>query len=94
MMMTKGAYDYMVENFNHKIQTENGVFKEDKLYEGKNGLIHMEKYRYADVELAKHEREEKLKEQKRITSEIVTKWGDKKMGEIKENPDAFLNLEK
>ena len=94
MMMTKGAYDYMVENFNHKIQTENGIFKEDKLYEGRNGLIHMEKYRYADVELAKHEREEKLKEQKRITSEIVTKWGDKKMGEIKENPDAFLNLEK
>ena len=94
MMMNKGPYDYMVENFNHKIQTENGIFKEDKLYEGRNGLIHMEKYRYADVELAKHEREEKLKEQKRITSEIVTKWGDKKMGEIKENPDAFLNLEK
>ena len=94
MMMTKGPYDYMVENFNHKIQTENGVFKEDKLYEGRNGLIHMEKYRYADVELAKHEREAKLEEQKKITSQIVSKWGEKKMGEINDNPDAFLNQEK
>lgn len=94
MMMSKGPYDYMVENFNHKIQTENGVFKEDKLYEGRNGLIHMEKYRYADVELAKHEREAKLEEQKKITSQIVSKWGEKKMGEINDNPDAFLNQEK
>jgi hypothetical protein len=94
MMMSKGPYDYMVENFNHKIQTENGVFKEDKLYEGRNGLIHMEKYRYADVELAKHEREVKLEEQKKITSQIVSKWGEKKMEEINDNPDAFLNQEK
>ena len=94
MMMTKGPYYYMVENFNHKIQTENGVFKEDKLYEGRNGLIHMEKYRYADVELAKHAREAKLEEQKKITSQIVSKWGEKKMSEINDNPDAFLNQEK
>jgi hypothetical protein len=94
MMMTKGPYDYMVENFNHKIQTENGVFKEDKLYEGRNGLIHMEKYRYADVELAKYEREVKLNEQKKITSEIINKWGEKKLDEIEKNPDSFLNQEK
>ena len=94
MMMTKGAYDYMVENFNHKIQTEIGIFKEDKLYEGRNGLIHMEKYRYADVELAKHEREEKLIGQKEITSNIVSEWKGTKIKEIKENPSAFLNQEK
>lgn len=91
MMMTKGPYDYMVENFNHKIQTEHGVFKEDNLFEGRNGLIHMEKYRYADVELAKHEREEKLAEQKKITSEIVHKWGETKLKEVEKNPDSFLN---
>ena len=29
MMLTKGAYDYMVENNNHRINMENGIFKED-----------------------------------------------------------------
>ncbi len=91
MMMTKGPYDYMVENFNHKIQTENGVFKEDKLYEGRNGLIHMETYRYADAEIAKHEVEEKLKSQKEVNSLAVSKAKEKIMKEINDNPDKFIN---
>ena len=91
MMMTKGPYDYMVENFNHKIQTENGVFKEDKLYEGRNGLIHMETYRYADAEIAKHEVEEKLKSQKEVNALAVTKAKEKIMKEMNDSPEKFLN---
>jgi hypothetical protein len=91
MMMTKGPYDYMVENFNHKIQTENGVFKEDKLYEGRNGLIHMETYRYADAEIAKQEVEEKVKSQIEINSLAVAAAKDKLMKELKENPDKFIS---
>lgn len=90
MMMTKGPYDYMVENFNHKIQTENGVFKEDKLYEGRNGLIHMETYRYADAEIAKQEVEDKVKSQIEINSVAVAAAKDKLMKELKENPDKFI----
>ena len=91
MMMTKGPYDYMVENFNHKVQTENGVFKEDKLYEGRNGLIHMETYRYADAEIAKQEVEEKVKSQIEINSLAVAAAKDKLMKELKENPDKFIS---
>ncbi|WP_353083278.1 DUF4407 domain-containing protein [Flavobacterium sp.] len=91
MMMTKGPYDYMVENFNHKIQTENGVFKEDKLYEGRNGLIHMETYRYADAEIAKQEVEDKVKSQIEINSVAVAAAKDKLMKELKENPDKFIS---
>jgi hypothetical protein len=90
MMMTKGPYDYMVENFNHKIQTENGVFKEDKLYEGRNGLIHMETYRYADAEIAKHQVEDKIKSQIEVNSLAVEKAKDKMLKDIKENPDKFI----
>jgi hypothetical protein len=90
MMMTKGPYDYMVENFNHKIQTENGVFKEDKLYEGRNGLIHMETYRYADAEIAKHQVEDKIKSQIEVNSMAVEKAKDKMLKDIKENPDKFI----
>jgi hypothetical protein len=91
MMMTKGPYDYMVENFNHKIQTENGVFKEDKLYEGRNGLIHMETYRYADAEIAKHQVEDKIKSQIEVNSLAVQKAKDKMLKDIKENPDKFIS---
>jgi hypothetical protein len=91
MMMTKGPYDYMVENFNHKIQTENGVFKEDKLYEGRNGLIHMETYRYADAEIAKHQVEDKIKSQIEVNSLAVEKAKDKMLKDIKENPDKFIS---
>ncbi|WP_396141597.1 DUF4407 domain-containing protein [Flavobacterium sp.] len=90
MMMTKGPYDYMVENFNHKLQTESGVFKEDKLYEGRNGLIHMETYRYADAEIAKHEVEEKLKSQKELNTLAVTKAKEKLIKDINDNPDNFI----
>lgn len=90
MMMTKGPYDYMVENFNHKIQTENGVFKEDKLYEGRNGLIHMETYRYADAEIAKHLVEDNVKSQIELNSVAVAAAKDKLMKELKENPDKFI----
>jgi hypothetical protein len=91
MMMTKGPYDYMVENFNHKLQTESGVFKEDKLYEGRNGLIHMETYRYADAEIAKHEVEEKLKSQKEVNALAVNKAKEKLIKDINDNPDKFIN---
>ena len=91
MMMTKGPYDYIVENFNHKLQTESGVFKEDKLYEGRNGLIHMETYRYADAEIAKHEVEEKLKSQKEVNALAVTKAKEKLIKDINANPDKFIN---
>ena len=40
------------------LNLENVIYNEDHLYEGKNGLIHMEKYRFLEVELSK---EEKLK---------------------------------
>lgn len=91
MMMTKGPYDYMVENFNHKIQTENGVFKEDKLYEGRNGLIHMETYRYTDAEIAKHLVEDNVKSQIEINSVAVAAAKNKLMKELKENPDKFIS---
>ena len=55
MMMTKGVYDFMVENNNHKRNVENGIYREDFVYEGKDGLIHLEKYRFLDVENAKLE---------------------------------------
>ena len=90
MMMTKGVYDFMVENHNHKRNVENGMFREDYLYEGKDGVIHMEKWRYLEVESAKNEKIEKTKKQDEINAEIINKWGENKKQDVAQNPQKFF----
>ena len=89
MMMNKGVYDYMVENYNFKRQVENGIYKEDHLYEGKNGLIHMEKYRYLEVELSKEEKLNKIEKQKQINESIIDEWSTKTLKDVKDNPSTY-----
>ena len=89
MMMNKGVYDYMVENYNFKRQVENGIYKEDHLYEGKNGLIHMEKYRYLEVELSKEEKLNKIEKQKQINESIIDEWSSKTLKDVKDNPSTY-----
>lgn len=89
MMMTKGVYDYKVENFNNLKRAEDGIIKEEYVYEGANGLMHMEKYRHLDVELAVHEKQLKIDQQKLINAEIIKKWGDLKMLEVQKDPTRY-----
>ena len=89
MMMNKGVYDYMVENYNFKRQVENGIYKEDHLYEGKNGLIHMEKYRFLEVELSKEEKLNKIEKQKQINESIIDEWSTKTLKDVKDNPSTY-----
>ncbi len=89
MMMNKGVYDYMVENYNFKRQVENGIYKEDHLYEGKNGLIHMEKYRFLEVELSKEEKLKKIEKQKQINESIIDEWSTKTLKDVKDNPSTY-----
>jgi hypothetical protein len=90
MMMTKGPYDYMVENYNYTLQAENGLFKEDKMYEGRNGMIHMESFRYIDAELAIHNQEYKLQKQKEVDKNLIDLSSERKIKDIKENPDKYI----
>lgn len=91
MMLNKGPYDYMVENYNKLQQVEAGVISESKLYEGANGLLHMEKYTYLDYEAAKAEREEKMQRQVNLNKQIIEEWERNKMKEIKDDPTKFYN---
>ena len=89
MMMNKGAYDYMVENFNLRQNIENGIIREEHLYEGKNGALLMEKYRYLQVEAIQKEKEEALEAQKALTTEIVGSWKNAQLKELQNNPNDF-----
>ena len=90
MMMTKGVYDFMVENNNHKRNVENGIYREDFVYEGKDGLIHLEKYRFLDVENTKLEKEQKMKSQAKLNQETIIEWEKMKSEAIKKDPSKFF----
>lgn len=90
MMLNKGPYDYMVENYNKLRQVEAGVVSESLLYESVNGVMHMEKYTYLDYETAKAEREEKMAKQKELNKQIIEEWNKVTSKEIKDNPSKFI----
>jgi hypothetical protein len=90
MMMTKGVYDFMVENYNNKRNVENGIYREDHIYEGSKGLIHMEKWRFLDVELSKLEKQKKVQSQEKINDEIIQQWEGKKLADVKADPTKFF----
>jgi len=90
MMMTKGVYDFMVENYNNKRNVENGIYREDHIYEGSKGLIHMEKWRFLDVELSKLEKQKKVLSQEKINDEIIQQWEAKKLTDVKADPNKYF----
>jgi len=93
MMLNKGPYDYMVENYNKLRQVEAGVISETKLYESASGVMHMEKYTYLDYESAKADREEKMKRQVNLNKQVIEEWEIEKMKEIKADPKKFFDNE-
>jgi hypothetical protein len=90
MMLNKGPYDYMVENYNKMRQVEAGVISESLLYESVNGIMHMEKYTYLDYETAKAEREDKMVKQKELNKQIIEEWNKTTSKDIKENPSKYF----
>lgn len=93
MMLNKGPYDYMVENYNKLMQVEAGVITETKLYESANGVMHMEKYTYLDYESAKSEREEKMKRQVNLNKQVIEQWEIHKSKEINADPTKFFDTD-
>jgi hypothetical protein len=89
LMMNKGAYDYMVENFTLRQNIENGIIREEHLYEGKGGALLMEKYRYLQVEAIQKEKEEALEAQKELTTKIIGSWKNAQLKELDETPKSF-----
>jgi uncharacterized protein (DUF2267 family) len=89
MMMNKGPYDYMVENFNYRMQVKNGIVKEERIYEGTKGIMLMEKVNYLEVENDRLEKEEKLRAQAALSKKVVGIWSSEKMKEIDEQPVKF-----
>ena len=89
LMMVKGPYDYAVENFNLRQNIENGIIREEHLYEGNKGALLIEKYRYLEVENIQNEKEAALEAGKDVTTKIVGTWKNAQLKDLDENPARF-----
>jgi hypothetical protein len=89
MMMNKGVYDFLVENHNKRREVENGIWKEDFAFEGKDGIIHMEKWHFMEMDNAKVEKMNKLDAQKNISEKAIEEWEKKKLNDLAKNPQDF-----
>lgn len=89
MMMSKGVYDYLVENYNRRREIENGIWTEEFVYEGKDGIIHVEKINFHEGEAAKHEKLLKLDSSKKFNEAIIEEWKSSTLQKIKQNPNSY-----
>ena len=91
MMMNKGPYDYMVENYNYRMYVQNGIVKEEYVFEGRDGMKLMEKVNFLEVENDRKEKIEQLKAQHELSKQIIGTWSGIKQKEIDANPTAFFD---
>jgi hypothetical protein len=91
MMMNKGPYDYMVENYNYRMYVQNGIVKEEYVFEGRDGMKIMEKVNFLEVENDRKEKIEQLKAQEALSKQIIGTWSGIKQKEIDANPSSFYD---
>ena len=91
MMMNKGPYDYMVENYNYRMYVQNGIVKEEYVFEGRDGMKLMEKVNFLEVENDRKEKVEQLKAQHELSKQIIGTWSGIKQKEIESNPTAYFD---
>jgi hypothetical protein len=80
----------MVENYNHKLNAENGIFTEDYVFEGRDGLVKMEKHIFLEHEEAIHEKKLKSQAQRELSAETIKGWTKSKLEEIKKDPSRNI----
>jgi Domain of unknown function (DUF4407) len=93
MMMNKGPYDYMVENYNYRMYVRNGIVKEEMIFEGRDGMKLMEKINYLEVENDRKEKVEKLRAQEELSKKIIGVWSSAKMKDIDADASKYYREE-
>ncbi len=91
MMMNKGPYDYMVENWNYRLYVKNGIVREDHIFEGRDGMRVIEKMNYLEVEQDRREKQDQIAKQDELSKKILGIWAEKKKSQIDEKPESFYN---
>lgn len=90
MMLIKGPYDYMDENIKELAKAESGIEVVYDFYQDKTG---MERHKIVNhtAEMKRAEKQAMLKAQEELNNHLIQEWKKKKLKEISENPDKFMN---
>ncbi len=90
LMLTKSPYDYMEENIKELIKADNGIEIKHDYYKDKEGkerelIIHHEVLKILKEKITL------LESQSELSQNAISAWKNKKMKDINENPDQFVN---
>ena len=91
MMMTKGVYDYLVENNDRRFKAYSGIIQKEETFEDKDGTVHKEYYEFLEEDQELEEKKMKLERQSDLSKKIVNAWHEQKDQEIKKDPSKFYN---
>jgi hypothetical protein len=89
MMLIKGPYDYLDENVKELAKAESGIEVVYDFYQDKQG---MERHKIINhsAEMKRAEKRAMLKAQEELNEHLIQEWKKKKLKEISENPDKFM----
>ena len=91
MMVQKGVYDYLVENYNQRFKAQNGIITKGDLVHAKDGAILAEHDRYLEVDKEITSKKQVLEIESELKSKVLENYHAKKKGEINENPENFYS---
>lgn len=91
MMMSKGVYEYMVDNYKRRIEAYNGIVHREEIIEGKDGSIHAEKIDYLEVDKEIDAKKRLITKEKALNDQIIENWSKKKTDDIANNPDEYYS---
>jgi hypothetical protein len=94
MMMTKGAYDFLVENNKKKIEAQHGIVFTEHLIDTINGAKDAEKVTFLELDHEIFVKKKQLEEQNKHAEKIVNKHSEKISKQIDDNPEDFYVEEK
>lgn len=89
MMLIKGPYDYMDENVKALALAESGIEVDYNFYKDEDG-VEAHKVINHGAELKKKQRIQMIKAQDEINEKIINEWRKKKMKDVDDNIDDFI----
>ena len=92
LMLIKSPYDYLEENLKELIKADNGIEISHEYYQDKAGHEKDRVVNHNVIRLLK-EKVAMLEAQSALSAAAIREWKDKKIEEIKLNPDQFVKEE-
>jgi hypothetical protein len=91
MMLTKGVYDYLVENNDRLFMASHGIIQKEEILETSQGAVHKVYHQFLEEELELAQKRLKLEKQSELERKLLNDWQVKKHKEIEDNPTDFIN---